>query len=267
MVGHVEGAFTGPAEIHTFSGILFDMDGTIVDSTDAITKHWHKYLPSTLAPGLTLPMQMLKIDRIGKELGVDPSVILETSHGRRSIETLALYDQSKANWDYVSHIEGLIPRQYGADAVEIPGARSLLSSLDQISAPWAIVTSGTRPLCTGWLDVMGLPHPHNLVVAEDVSVGKPAPDCYRLGIDRLGLTAENARARNVLVIEDSPAGVLAGKAAGCPVIGLATTHIIERIRASGADWIVQDLRSVRLMSRGIGFEGQIQVEIRDALQP
>lgn len=40
---------------------------------------------------------MLTIDRIGKELGVDPSVILQTSHGRRSIDTLALYDQSKAN--------------------------------------------------------------------------------------------------------------------------------------------------------------------------
>ncbi|KAL8814165.1 MAG: hypothetical protein Q9223_006592 [Gallowayella weberi] len=231
MVGRANSAFTGPAEIRMFSGILFDMDGTIVDSTDAITKHWHK---------------------IGKELGVDPSVILETSHGRRSIETLALYDQSKADWDYVSHIEGLIPKQYGADAVEIPGARSLLASLDQINAPWTIVTSGTRPLCTGWLDVMGLPHPQNLVVAEDVSVG---------------LTAENTRAKNVLVIEDSPAGVLAGKAAGCPVIGLATTHSVERIRASGADWIVQDLRSVRLVNHGVGVQGQIQVEIRDALQP
>ena len=37
-------AFTGPPEIHTFAGVLFDMDGTIVDSTDAIIKHWHKYV-------------------------------------------------------------------------------------------------------------------------------------------------------------------------------------------------------------------------------
>lgn len=42
---------------------------------------------------------MLRVDRIGKELGIDPAVILETSHGRRSIDTLALYDQGKANWD------------------------------------------------------------------------------------------------------------------------------------------------------------------------
>ncbi|KAI4265755.1 MAG: hypothetical protein L6R38_009196 [Xanthoria sp. 2 TBL-2021] len=238
-----EGTFTGPAETHTFNGILFDMDGTIVDSTDAIIKHWHK---------------------IGKELGVDPSVILETSHGRRSIDTLALYDQGKANWDYVSHIEGLIPKEYGADAVEIPGARGLLASLEHINARWAIVTSGTRPLVTGWLDVMRLPHPHNLVVAEDVSAGKPAPDCYRLGIDRVGLTAEGSRA--AVLVEDSPAGILAGKAAGCQVIGLATTHSIEQIRQSGADWIVQDLQSVTLLSKVVGVHGQIQIEIRHALQ-
>ncbi|KAI4140940.1 MAG: hypothetical protein L6R39_005588 [Caloplaca ligustica] len=218
------------------------MDGTIVDSTDAIAKHWHK---------------------IGKELGVDPSVILHTSHGRRSIDTLALYDKSKANWDYVTHIEALIPREYGADAVEIPGARSLLAALEHVNAPWAIVTSGTRPLVTGWLDVMGLSHPKNLVVAEDVSAGKPAPECYRLGIDRLGLDAEQGWGE-VLVIEDSPAGVLAGKAAGCQVIGLSTTHSIERLRGSGADWIVKDLRSVVFV--GQGADGTIQIEVRNALE-
>lgn len=237
----LEEAFTAPTESLTFTGILFDMDGTIVDSTEAISKHWNK---------------------IGKELGVDPSVILLTSHGRRSIETLALYDQNKANWDYVSYIEGLIPKEYGGDAVEIPGARSLLASLDQAHAPWGIVTSGTRALLTGWLDVMSLSRPDNLVVAEDVSAGKPAPDCYQLGIERLGLTAEKTRAK-VLVVEDSPAGILAGKAAGCQVIGLATTHRIEQLRASGADWIVADLRSVIFV--GLGADGSIQLEVSNSL--
>ncbi|KAL8712266.1 MAG: hypothetical protein Q9220_003417 [cf. Caloplaca sp. 1 TL-2023] len=237
------GTFTRATERHVFGGILFDLDGTIVDSTDAITKHWHK---------------------IGKELGVDPSIILKTSHGRRSIETLALYDANKANWDYVSHIEGLIPKEYGADAVEIPGARSLLAALEQVHASWAIVTSGTYALASGWLDVMGLSHPKHLVVAEDVLTGKPAPDCYRLGMDRLGLTANDKAGKEVLVIEDSPAGVLAGKAAGCSVIGLATTHSTEQIRSSGADWIVQDLQSVIFI--GLDGYGNMELEIRNALQ-
>lgn len=87
----------------------------------------------------------LTVCRIGKELGVDPAVILHSSHGRRSIDTFKLYDPSKANWECerssflsclhihmfranqsldVSYVEGLIPKQFGLDAVEVDGARS-----------------------------------------------------------------------------------------------------------------------------------------------
>lgn len=70
-------------------------------------------------------------------------------------------------------MEARIPREFGRDAVEIPGARDLLASLDAANAPWAIVTSGTRPLIDGWLDVMQLARPQRLVTAEDVQAGKP----------------------------------------------------------------------------------------------
>ena len=73
----------------------------------------------------------------------------------------------------VSYVEGLIPKEFGADAVEVPGSRELLGDLERVKAPWTIVTSGTRPLVSGWLDVMKLAHPENMVVAEDVKEGKP----------------------------------------------------------------------------------------------
>ena len=90
-------AFTGRPETHIFAGILFDMDGTIIDSTDAIVKHWHK----CILFGRTLCTKCIKLTvcRIGKELGIDPAVILQSSHGRRSIDTFQLYDASKANWE------------------------------------------------------------------------------------------------------------------------------------------------------------------------
>ena len=56
----------------------------------------------------------------------------------------------------VSHIEGLIPKEYGSDAVTTPGARDLLGSLQKAGAPWAIVTSGTKALLTGVRDTFYL---------------------------------------------------------------------------------------------------------------
>jgi len=67
------------------------------------------------------------------------------------------------------------------------------------------------------------------------------------------------------VIEDAPAGIRAGVAAGCRVIGLATTHTIEQVKAAGAHWIVKDLRSVRL-ARSDATQEELEIEISDALQ-
>jgi len=156
----------------------------------------------------------------------------------------------------VSHVEGLIPKEFGADAIEVPGARNLLDSLEAVNARWAIVTSGTRALVSGWLDVMKLPNPKNLVVAEDVNDGKPAPDCYLLGKDRLSLNAD----AKVLVVEDAPAGIRAGKAAGCEVVALATTHKIQQLESAGADWIIRDLRSLRHIGRD-AETGDVKIQI------
>ena len=67
---------------------------------------------------------------------------------------------------------------------------------------------------------MKLAHPPNLVVAEDVPRGKPDPTCYLEGRSKLGLD-DTAR---ILVLEDSPAGIRAGKAAGFQVVAVATTQ-------------------------------------------
>ena len=78
----------------------------------------------------------------------------------------------------VSYVEGLIPSEFGASAVAIPGAREMLQAMDKAIAPWAIVTSGTRPLMMGWLDVLHLAHPQHVITAEDVKEGKPG-ECRR----------------------------------------------------------------------------------------
>lgn len=145
----------------------------------------------------------------------------------------------------ISHAEGLIPKEFGQDAVEIPGSRALLDKLEEQAIPWCIVTSGTRPLVSGWLDVMKLAHPKKMVTAEDVKNGKPDPACYQLGEKLLALQHSN---RFIVVFEDAPAGVRSGKAAGYTVVALHTTHKLEQLIEAGADYIVQDMRSVTLSS-------------------
>ncbi|KAI0011611.1 HAD-like protein [Xylariaceae sp. FL0662B] len=228
----------------SFNGILLDMDGTIIDSTSAVVKHWHT---------------------VGKEIGVDPEVILQTSHGRRSIDMLRVLSPEKANWEYVRHMEAQLPKLHGGDAVEIPGARALLDALIVARAPWTIVTSGTEPLVTGWLDRLSLPRPEHLITAESIQNGKPDPACYVLGRSKLGLGAD----AEVLVFEDSPAGIRAGKAAGCKVLAVVTSHTMEQVLAAGPDWTVRDLRSVTMVecNSSDGGGGLVTLRIADALVP
>jgi glycerol 3-phosphatase-1 len=136
-----------------------------------------------------------------------------------------------------------------------------LEKLEEQSIPWAIVTSGSRPLVTGWLDVMKLAHPKNLVTAEDVENGKPDPACYLLGRKKLALANEEP---SMVVFEDAPAGVRSGKAAGFPVIALHTSHTLDQLKEAGADIIVRDMRSVSLKAWDKAT-GKAQLEVRDAL--
>lgn len=156
-------------------------------------------------------------------------------------------------------MEAILPAKYGEDASEIPGARLLLDSVTSNKVPWAIVTSGTSPLVTGWLKVLDLPIPEHLVVAEDVENGKPDPRCYLMGKEKLGL----GDCAEVLVLEDSPAGIKAGKAAGCKVLGVVTSHTVEQVLAAKPDWIVKDLRSLKIV--GTSKDG-VELQISDALE-
>jgi glycerol 3-phosphatase-1 len=155
------------------------------------------------------------------------------------------------------HLEALMPKLYGSDAVEIPGARSLCAALSAPSptaAPWAIVTSGTTPLVSGWMTILSLPQPGHVVAAEMVEHGKPSPEGYLKGAEKLGLAPEG-----LLVLEDSPAGIKAGKAAGCRVLAVTTTHTAEQVVAAGADWVVKDLQSVKIV-RMDGGKAVLQIE-------
>jgi mannitol-1-/sugar-/sorbitol-6-phosphatase len=198
-------------------GILFDMDGVLVDSTPAVARVWATW---------------------AREHGFDPDEVVKKAHGRPSITTirelLPHIDHAAENLEVerreITDVNGVIP---------LPGAMELLRALPL--ERWAIVTSCTRQLAGVRIAVAALPQPRHLVTATDVQHGKPNPEPYLKGAQFLGVSAADC-----LVVEDAPAGIRAGKAAGARVIGLRTTAEDAELSEAGADWIVDDCAAISL---------------------
>jgi sugar-phosphatase len=192
-------------------GVLFDLDGVLVDSTPAVARVWAWW---------------------AHQHGFDPDGVVRQAHGRPSIATirelLPLGDHEAENREVeqreIADVEGVVP---------LPGAMDLLRALP--AERWAMVTSCTRELAAVRITAAGLPKPKYLVTSSDVQNGKPAPEPYLKGAQILGLPA-----RECVVLEDAPAGILAGKAAGARVLALRTTAPEAELREAGADWIVDD---------------------------
>ena len=78
-----------------------------------------------------------------------------------------------------------------------------------------------------------------MVTSSDVSIGKPDPEPYLKAA-----TSLNYAASDCVVVEDVPAGIRAGKAAGARVIALLTTAGRDELQGAGADWIVQNCAEI-----------------------
>jgi sugar-phosphatase len=99
----------------------------------------------------------------------------------------------------------------------IAGVAAFLAGLP--ADRWAVVTSAPRELARRRIAAAGLAVPPLLVAAEDVTQGKPAPDCFLLAAAQLGV-----RASDCLVFEDAMAGIAAAEAAGASVLVITATH-------------------------------------------
>lgn len=195
-------------------GVLFDLDGVLVDSGTAVEDHWRAFA-----------------DRHG----IDVAELLAVAHGRRGRDTIALllpHVDLEAEVAWMDELE--ITDVAGHTAV--PGAAELLAALPEDR--WAIVTSCGRRLAPARLGAVGLPVPERLVTADDVPQGKPAPDGYLQGLALLG--ADPARA---LVFEDAPSGLAAATAAGIRPVALTTTYPAAEL---DAEVHLADLRQVRV---------------------
>lgn len=196
--------------------ILFDLDGTLVDSATRVQRLWLNW---------------------SRKHAIDPQYLLEVMHGRRADETIRIVAPHLSVQDEFLTLEE--EEILDMDGVQpYSGAQELLSQLS--SKQWAIVTSGTRRVAGARLRHVGLPTPDVFITAEDVTSGKPAPDGYLLAARRL-----NLEPRDCVVIEDAPAGIQAGKAAGMRVIATRTT--LTREALSQADNVIHHLSDIKLL--------------------
>ncbi|BCG92246.1 HAD-IA family hydrolase [Mesorhizobium sp. 131-2-1] len=179
-----------------FAAFLFDMDGTVINSIAAAERVWTDW---------------------AQRQGLDVATFLPTIHGKRAIETIG--ELMLPGVDPVLEADALLKAE--ADDLEgivpIAGAVAFLKSLPP--ERWAIATSAPRELALLRMKAAGIPVPAVIVAAEDVTRGKPAPDCFQLAARRLGFEAHDC-----LIFEDAPAGIAAAEAAGASLMVISATH-------------------------------------------
>ena len=205
------------------SGVLFDLDGVLIDSTPAVTRVWRQW---------------------ALEHGFNPEEVVESVHGRPSLTTVREY---LPNADHAAENREIERREMqDADGIiTLPGARELLRQLP--ANRWTIATSCTRSLAEVRLRAAGLPIPERIVTSTDVAHGKPHPEPFLKAAKKLGFPPSEC-----IVVEDVPAGIRSGKAAGARVIAFRTTVDEAELRGAGADFILNNCTDV---SVGNGAEG------------
>ena len=201
-------------------GLLFDLDGVLVDSTPAVARVWTIW---------------------ARKHGFDPEETVRKAHGRPSIATIR---ELLPNADHQAENAFVERKEIEdvSDVVPLPGTLELLAMLP--ADRWTVVTSCTRALALVRLRVAGLPVPQKMVTSTDIVNGKPHPEPYVKGAALLGIAPQDC-----VVFEDAPAGIRSGKAAESRVVAFQTTESDELLRRAGADWIVKDASAVRVAER------------------
>ena len=193
--------------------VLSDLDGVLVDSGTEVERVWREW---------------------AAERGIDPDLVARESHGVPARGVLARVAPELNTPDEIDRIERLHAATGGR---ALPGAAELLARAH------AVVTSCSPDLARVRFEAAGLPSPPVLITSDLTERGKPHPDPYLAGAAALG-----AHPADCLVIEDAPAGIAAGRAAGMTVWAVTTTHAAAEL--AGADRTVADLHEVRALLSG-----------------
>ena len=180
-------------------GFLFDLDGTLINSQIAVHDSWMQIASEA-------DFHLPHLDGMH---GLPAAISLKKLMPERS-------DEEVQRW--AKRLESVeIEAASGVFAVD--GAQEVLDFLSSHNVPWTIVTSCTMDLAKARAGAAGIVMPHHSVTFDQVTFGKPHPEPFLLGAERIEVKAQNCWG-----VEDAPGGVAAAKSAGCTVAAVLTTH-------------------------------------------
>lgn len=217
-----------PTLHRAYDAFLFDMDGTLLNSIPSANRIWTTWC---------------------HRMGLDPDTVIPHLHGVRAIDTVKRFApagtdvEKEAAWVTAAEVEDL------EGVTALPGILPFLASLPPDR--WAIVTSASDALARARLGAAGIAVPPVLVTAEQIRHGKPAPDPFLHGAQRLGFAAADC-----LVWEDAPAGIRAGEAAGSDLVVLTATHDHHHPMDIGSHLSVVDYRG---LSAQVDTDGRLRL--------
>lgn len=200
----------------TVRGVIFDMDGVLVDSGEHHRAAWHALLA---------------------ELGarVDSPEFWRLTIGRPAHEAVALLLGRELEYDEAMQLAGrkrdFYRRFARRGAVAVPGVTAFVGAVARSGMACAVATSASRHDAQHVLDTLALAgHFGAVVTAEDVTRGKPDPEVYLRAAGEIGIAP-----RDCLVFEDAVVGVQAARRAGMRVIGVTTAHSSAELSTAGAE--------------------------------
>ena len=205
-------------------GVLFDMDGVLVDSAAAHLESWRA---------------------LARQHSINISdADFKAAFGRTSREIIRLLwgpELSAAEVERRDAEKEVVYRDLIRGHVPImPGCREMLTALTSAGFRLAVATSGPPENLELVLRAADIGAFFEVTVdGRDIQRGKPAPDCFLLAAERLGLPPDAC-----VVVEDALVGIAAGRAAGMPVIALEGTYPAEQLHAAGAAGVVRRLAEI-----------------------
>jgi mannitol-1-/sugar-/sorbitol-6-phosphatase len=216
-----------------FEAVIFDLDGTLIDSTPAVVRAWKTW---------------------ASEYGLAP-MDLRRYHGTPSASTVRAVMPEPLHEAAIRRITELELADLH-DIVVLPGAADALASLE--GARNAIATSCTVQLAEARIAAAQLLPPSVLVTADDVTNAKPDPEPFLQAARRLGVDP-----RRCLVVEDAAKGLEAARAAGCFTLAVVTTTPRELL---DADAVVTDLSDIRFDANHEGIRVRLVDKAAGALR-